>query len=101
MNDDDTWRAPPFSHSAFSVFSLVARRGGTMRVAPLLARSRLPPRVLVDAINELAERGWVKIEWRNPRRRMPDGTPECFRTVERITTTAFGRWRYSVTWPTD
>jgi hypothetical protein len=44
------------------------------------------------AVNELAERSWVKLEWRHPRAHLPDGVPEHFRDVERVTTT-FGRFR--------
>ncbi|NWG72697.1 MAG: hypothetical protein HXY23_13985 [Parvularculaceae bacterium] len=92
-------RAPAFSHSALHVFGLLARRGGTMRIGPLLDAARLPPDALAEAVNELAERCWVKIAWRNPRRRLPPGLPERFRAVDRVTTTGLGKWRYPVTWP--
>jgi hypothetical protein len=97
---DDSWQAPPFSRDALYIFSLLDRRGGAMRIHPLLQQSRLPPGDLVAAVNELAERCWVKIAWRHPRARLPAGLPERFREVERVTTTAFGRWRYPVTWST-
>lgn len=70
-----------------------------MRVGPLLDAARLPPDDLADAINELAQRYWVNINWRNPGAPVREHLPERFRKVERITTTRFGRFRYSVTWP--
>jgi hypothetical protein len=97
---DDPWQAPPFSRDALYVFGLLDRRGGTMRIGPLLQQSRMSCDALVAAVNELAERSWVKVAWRHPRARLPDGLPERFREVERVTTTAFGRWRYPVTWST-
>ena len=65
--------------------------GGTPTLPSRTAHS--PP------ANELAERCWVRIEWRHPRVRLPAGLPDRFRAVERVTTTAFGRWRYPITWP--
>jgi hypothetical protein len=97
---DDSWLPPPFSRDALFVFGLLDRHGGTMRVLPLLQASHLQPAELADAVNELMARGWVKIVWRHPRARLPDGLPERFRKVERVTTTAFGRWRFPVTWST-
>lgn len=95
---NDTWLPPPFSRDALYIFGLLARRGGTMRVGPLLQQSHLSTEELAAAVNELAERCWVKIAGRNPRIRMPGDLPERFRAIERVTTTAFGRWRYPVTW---
>jgi hypothetical protein len=97
----DDCTAPPFSRYALHVFTCLRRRGGTMRVGPLLSQSRLTPDNLAAAVNELAERCWVKIEWRHPRDRLPDDLPERFRDVERVTTTRFGRIRDRVTWPVD
>ena len=97
---DDPWQAPPFSRDALYVFSLLDRRCGTMRIGPLLQQSRLSCDELAAAVNELAERCWVKIAWRNPRTRMQPGLPDRFREVDRVTTTAFGRFRYPVTWST-
>jgi len=98
--EDDSWKPTPFSREALHIFGVLARRSGTMRIGPLLQQSRMTPDNLAAAVNELAQRSWVKIEWRNPRRRMPPGLPERFREVERVTTTAFGRWRYPATWST-
>ena len=71
-----------------------------MRVGPLLQQSGLSCDDLAAAVNELAERCWVEIAGRNPRTRMPAGLPERFRKIERVTTTALGRWRWPVTWST-
>ena len=72
-----------------------------MRIGPLVRWSNLEPDDLAAAVNELAERCWVEVTWRTPRSRLPDGLPERFREVQRITTTPFGRWRYPVTWAVD
>lgn len=99
LPDPNDWRPPPFSADARGVLGLLHRRGGCMRVGPLLDASHLPPDALAEACNELAERGWVTISWRNPRASLPPRFPERFRAIDRVTTTSFGRWRYSVTWP--
>jgi hypothetical protein len=98
-NDDDDRRPPPFSYHAHQVFGFLDRHGGSVRIGPLLRWSRLSSDDLAAAVNELAQRHWVKITWRNrPRAHLPDGLPERFRAVDRVTTTGFGRWRYPVTW---
>lgn len=95
---DDAWIQPPFSPQATHVFALLLRRGGCMRIGPLIAASGLPAAALAAALNELAERCWIKITWRSPQARRPDTLPENFRDVRHLTTTALGRWRYLVTW---
>ena len=97
---DDSREAARFSSNALHVFGVLDRRGGTLRVYPLLRSVGLPPDVLAAAVNELAGRGWVKITSRHPRDRMPADLPERFRAVDRVTTTVFGRWRFPVTWST-
>ena len=99
MHQDD--RDPRLSKNASYVFSLLARRGGTMRTGPLVDATGLPADEVADAINELALRRWVEVTWRRPRARLPWGASERFREVERITTTRFGRWRHPVTWHCD
>ncbi len=69
-----------------------------MRIGPLLRWSGLEPDDLAAAVNELSQRCWVEVAWRTPRSRLPEGLPDRFREVERVTTTRFGRWRYPVTW---
>ncbi len=97
---DDSRESARFSSNALHVFGVLARRGGLMRIYPLLRSTGLAPDALAGAVNELAERGWVKTEWRHPRARLPADLPDRFREVDRVTTTAFGRWRYPVTWST-
>jgi hypothetical protein len=63
----------------------------------LLRDANLEPDELADAINELAERGWVKIVWRPEGARLPAELPQRFRPVARITATRFGRYRYPTT----
>jgi hypothetical protein len=53
-----------------------------------------------DAINELQERGWIKVTWRKDGAPLPVNIPARFARCKRITTTSFGRWRYPVTWST-
>jgi hypothetical protein len=100
MQTDD-WTPPPFPRDALHVFAYLRRRGGSMRIGPLLRWAGLSGDDLVAALNALAERRWVEIAWRAPRDRLPAGLPERFREVERVTTTRFGRWRYPVTWQLD
>ncbi len=72
-----------------------------MRPGPLLRCSRLEPDDLAAAVNELVDRCWVEVTWRRPGASLPEGLPERFREVDRVTTTRFGRWRYPVTWAAD
>ena len=92
--------APPFSSTALYIFGHLLRRGGSMRIAPLLRDLKLADNLFVDATNELQERGWIRITWRRDGAHLPDNVPVRFRACKRITTTRFGRWRYSVTWST-
>ena len=91
----------PFPKSALHVFGLIRRRGGCMRIVPLLDVSGLLPDELAHTVNALAGRGWVEVTWRRPRTCLPHGCPERFREVECITITRFGRWRYPRTWILD
>src|SRR5262245_60695473 len=63
---ENPWRAPRLSYEAWSVMYLLLDRGGGLRIAQLLQASTLPDDALVAGVNELAERLWVKIEWRGP-----------------------------------
>jgi hypothetical protein len=89
----------PFSRDALYLFAVLDRHGGTLRMRPLLTAAGLADGALGAAINELAERSWVKVTWRAPHQPPPAGVPERFREVERVTTTSFGRWRYPATVP--
>ena len=90
---------PPFSTTALYIFGRLRRRGGSMRIAPLLRDLKLDDTQFADAINELQERGWIKITWRKDGAPLPANVPARFARCKRITTTSFGRWRYPVTWP--
>lgn len=92
--------APPFSSTALYLFGHLRRRGGSMRIGPLLWDLKLQDNLFADAINELQERGWIKVTWRKDGAPLPANVPARFAPCQRITTTRFGRWRYSVTWPT-
>jgi hypothetical protein len=92
--EQDSWKAPPFSRTAISLFTRLVKHAGCVRVAPLLRDTDVGADELADAVNELAERGWVKIVWRPEGARLPAELPQRFRPVERITATRFGRYRY-------
>jgi hypothetical protein len=74
----------------------LVRRGGSLRIGPLLKASGLSVDELCAVLNELAERRWLKVAWlRTPRMRYLQrlGLPERLRHVDRITATRFGRSR--------
>jgi hypothetical protein len=98
MTDNPT-QAATLADEARHVLGYLKRHGGSVRIGPLVRHCGLDCDALAAAINELAERRWVKIGFRKPRKVMPPDLPERCRAVDRITTTRFGRWRYSVTWP--
>ena len=83
------------------VLGYLKRRGGSARICQLVRHCGLDFEALRAALNELAERRWVRINWRKPRKVMPTDLPEPCRAVDRVTTTRYGRCRYSVTWPTN
>jgi hypothetical protein len=91
---------PPFSSTALYIFGRLLRRGGCMRIGPLLRDLKLDHTQFANAINELQERGWIRITWRKDGTRLPEHIPARFAPCKRITTTRFGRWRYPVTWST-
>ena len=61
--------APPFSSTALYIFGRLLRRGGSMRIGPLLRDLKLDDTQFADATNELQERGWIRVTWRK------DGAP--------------------------
>jgi hypothetical protein len=94
-------RPPPPSRNARHLFGFILRRAGSMRITPLLRSSGLPPDDLAAAIDELSERCWLDVTSRKPAAALRAHLPEPFRTVDRVTTTRFGRWRYAHTWVID
>lgn len=79
--------SPPFSLPAQRLFFELARRGGVLRLRPLLRDGSFPRDELVVAISELADRCRIAIRLRPPRDRMSVALAD----IDRITLTAFGR----------
>jgi hypothetical protein len=86
MQNQD-WRPPPSSYNALFVFTWLYRRGGSVRIRPLLRWSGLTCDELCAAVNELQERGWVLVAWRTLR----SDLPARVREVDRVTITHQGR----------
>src|SRR5436190_1261174 len=83
---DDT--LPLFART--TIMWALVRRGGSLRIGPLLKVSGLSVDHICALLNELAERSWLRIAWR----RTPLlSVPEPLRYVDRITATRFGRSR--------
>jgi hypothetical protein len=89
------------SREARIVFTCLARRGGSMRLKPLLRRLGMEPRIFVEAVTELAERYWIIIHCRKPAPGTPDDEPRPYTDIERLCATRFGRRKYRTTWPVD
>jgi hypothetical protein len=97
----DPMDSPHASRDARYVFSYLHRRGGTMRLQPMLRHLRMDPATLVAAVNELAERYWITVVWRKEVSPPPEDAPRPFTDVARLCTTRFGRRKYRTTWPAD
>jgi len=98
MTHDPT-DSPHASREARYVFAYLHRRGGSMRVRPMLRHLRMEPADLVAAVNALAERYWIIIVWRKTASAAPEDEPRPFTDVARLCTTRFGRRKYRTTWP--
>jgi hypothetical protein len=96
---DDPMYGYHASHEARHVFSHLHRRGGSVRLAPLLRQLDMEPRAFVGAVIELVERYWITVHWR----KAPPGTPSeedrPYTDIDRLCTTRFGRRKYRTTWP--
>jgi hypothetical protein len=96
-------RDPPYglhpSSAARCVFAFLHRRGGSVRLGPLLRGLAMERRMLLDAVNELKERYWITIVWRPAAPGTPEDEPRPLEEVERLCTTWFGRRKYRTTWP--
>lgn len=93
--------SPHASGQARCVFAYIHRRGGTVRLGPLLRGLGMDRRIFVDALNELCERYWITIVWRKAANVTPDDEPRPFTDIDRLCTTRFGRKKYRTTWPVD
>jgi hypothetical protein len=98
MTQDPLYGVHP-SSAARGVFAYLHRRGGCMRLGPLLRGLAMDRRLLIDAVNELKERYWITIVWREAAPGTPEDEPRPLDEVERLTTTRFGRRKYRTTWP--
>lgn len=96
---DDPLHGQRLPREAYYVFAYLARRGGCMRLQPIVRHLRLEPAVLVAAIIELAERYWIRIVWRPSPPGTPDEGPRPYTDIDRLVTTRFGRRKYRTTWP--
>jgi hypothetical protein len=92
--NDNPWRAPRPSDDAMQLMALLLRRGGGMRIGPLLRISHPYHDALVAAANELIERLWVEVVWLGDRASRSNSVPERFREVRRVVTTRTGRHCY-------
>lgn len=79
MEDALDDRAPRVSRNAMCLYAQLLDGSGTLRLKRLRDMSGLSDADLVDTLNELKERCWIKIIWRHPpprptRRRAPSAT---------------------------
>ena len=99
----DPLDSPHPTRAARQVFAYLRRRGGSVRLKPLLRGLAMDPPALVDAITDLRERYWITVVWRKAASGTPedDDAPRPLADVERLCTTRFGRRKYCTTWPLD
>jgi len=90
---------PHASREARYVFAYLHRRGGSLRLGPLLRVLGIEPRTFADAVNELNERCWITIVWHEAG--TPDDAPRPLTDIYRLCATRFGRRKYRSTWPVD
>ena len=91
--------SPHASREARYVFAYLHRRGGSLRLSPLLRALGMDQRVFVEAVNELNERYWITIVWRKAVPGTPEDEPRPLADIYRLCTTRFGRKKYRSTWP--
>lgn len=89
------------TREARQLFAYLSRRGGSVRLKPLLRGLSMDRRTLVEAITDLRERYWITVIWRKPPPGTPDDASRPLDDVERLCTTRFGRRKYRTTWPVD
>jgi hypothetical protein len=101
MNDDPLF-GPYGQHASAEaryLFGQLARRGGCMRMRPIVRHLGLEPAILVAAITELVDRYWITLVWRPALPGTPEDEPRPHTDIDRLTTTRFGRKKYRSTWP--
>jgi hypothetical protein len=101
MSDDNDWKIPGLSRRAFGLFRCIRTRGGSMRIEPLRSASRLDDGQLVETLNELQARCWIRFKWRKRPEHTDADESRPMRDIERVTTTRFGRFRFEVSSPAD
>jgi hypothetical protein len=89
------------TREARQLFAYLRRRGGSVRLEPLLRGVAMDPPALIEAITDLRERYWITLVWRKAAPGTPDDAPRPLTDVERLCTTRFGRRKYRTTWPVD
>ena len=97
MNDPTDTRDPrhPFSGAALAIMKRLAQHGGSLRIAALAREVALPCDNLCEALNDLAQRRWLRVTWR----RVPHAAlPARLRNSQRVTLTRLGRARLPVPW---
>src|SRR5262245_54000375 len=87
------------SAEARCVFACLHRRGGSMRLGPLLRSLCMDERIVSNALNDLCERYCITIVWRKAASAPPDEVPRPPTDIHRLCTTRFGRRKYRSTWP--
>ena len=89
------------SCEARCIFAYLHRRGGSVRMGPLLRGLGLEPRIVLDAVYELSERYWITVVWRKAAPGSGDGEVRPLTGIYRLCTTRFGRRKYRSSWPAD
>jgi hypothetical protein len=93
---------PGLSRDALALYRYVRRCGGSLRIVTLLRQMPVNGlTALGAAIDELAERYWIRIAYREPRAGAPPDAAGPLDHIERLVTTRFGRRKYRATWRMD
>jgi hypothetical protein len=82
------------SSAARCLFGYLHRRGGCVRLGPLLQGLGMDRRVLADAIMDLSERYWITVVWRKAAPGSDETEDRPLTDIRRLCTTRFGRRKY-------
>lgn len=97
------FKLPKVSNQGRAVFSYIHRRGGSMRIGPLMRGAGLESAALADALDELDEFYWITIQWRwselAPSNEPLRATIQSLTYIDRVTGTRFGRRKHRTSWP--